>query len=140
VNAALWTPFVLAAGVGAQGQGANPAEREVRLSGADGFTATLALATGVGVWSVAAFQVRPELGCPELVALDDRGRATVRVSYSGKWTPHVAADDGRWLGTAAHGDVDPRCPGAELYVGGKSGTVYRIVPRDVLCGRGADGW
>lgn len=121
-------PLLLMAVV-AQAQDANPAEREVVLAGGRGFTATLAFATDVGVWSVVACQVRPELGCPELVALDDRGRATVLVSYSGKWTPQRALEDGRWLGAAAHGDVDPRRPGDELYVAGKSGNVYRIVPR-----------
>ena len=79
-----------------------------------------------GIWSVAAFPVFEQYASPEVVALDDRGRCLVFVSYSGKWTPKTIIEEGTWLGGLAHGDVDPRLPGAELYVGGKGGNLYQV--------------
>jgi hypothetical protein len=38
--------------------------------------------------------------------------------------------DGWWLGGLAHGDVDPRIPGKELYTGGKLGNLYQVLPHD----------
>ena len=66
-------------------------------------------------------------GSPEVVALDDEGRCTVLVSYSGRWSPVRAVHDGRWLAPVAHGDLDPEVPGPELYVGGERGNVYQVV-------------
>ncbi|MBL8761483.1 MAG: hypothetical protein JNL50_09295 [Phycisphaerae bacterium] len=82
----------------------------------------------VGVWTVECLPVFERFGCPEIVALDDKGRCTVLNSYSGKWTPWVAVQDGDWLGGIAHADVDPRRPGRELYVGGKRGNLYQLCP------------
>jgi hypothetical protein len=50
----------------------------------------------------------------------------VLVGYSGNWTPLRRIDDGRWLGGLAHGDVDPRVDGAELYTGGQAGNLYQL--------------
>jgi hypothetical protein len=83
---------------------------------------------GVGVWTVDAFQVFEQYASPEVVGLDDLGRCNVMVSYSGKWTPLRRVGDGKWLGGLAHGDVDPRVPGAELYAGGQLGNLYQLRP------------
>ncbi len=108
----------------------DPAQREVPLATlSDGWRARLLLDNGeVGIWTVEALQVFPQYASPEVVALDDAGRCHVLVSYSGKWTPVTRVHDGKWLGGIAHGDVDPRIPGNELYVGSQSGNLYQLVP------------
>ena len=83
---------------------------------------------GVGVWTVGAHQVFEQYASPEVIGLDDLGRCNVMVSYSGKWTPLRRVGDGKWLGSLAHGDVDPRVEGAELYVGGQLGNLYQLRP------------
>jgi hypothetical protein len=82
---------------------------------------------GVGIWTVASFNVFAQYGCPEVVGLDDKGRCIILVSYSGKWTPFKVIEDGLWLGGLTHGDVDPRIKGSELYTGGKKGNMYQVV-------------
>lgn len=106
----------------------NPPGGEVRLDGAGGFDAYLLNQGDAGIWTVESISFFPGHGCREVVALDDKGRCTILSNYSGKWTPWTVVHDGRWLGGIAHGDVDPRVPGAELYVGGQSGNLYQIRP------------
>jgi hypothetical protein len=106
----------------------DPAAGEVPLPAAAGFDAYLVHQGDVGIWTVKCLPVLKRYGCPEIVALDDRGRCTVLISYSGKWTPWLAVQDGQWLGGIAHADVDPRRPGKELYVGGQRGNLYQIWP------------
>ena len=106
----------------------DPAQQEVPLPCAEGWHASLVVdQEDVGIWTVEAYQVFEQYGAPELVGCDDRGRLVVLVSYGGKWTPLRVVEDGRWLGGLAHGDVDPRVPGAELYAGGQSGSLYQVV-------------
>jgi len=108
--------------------GGDPSQGVVPLSAQVGWEAFLALDNQpTGVWTVDSFPVFPQYGCPEVVGLDDQGRCHVLVSYSGKWTPTTVAHDGKWLGGLAHGDVDPRVAGAELYVGGQKGNLYQVV-------------
>ncbi len=102
--------------------------QEVRLPDSAGFDAYLVHASDVGVWTVQALPLLERYACSEIVALDDRGRCTVFVSYSGKWTPTVVLQDGAWLGAIAREDIDPRRQGKELYVGGKNGNLYQIAP------------
>lgn len=105
----------------------NPAAGEVSLGSRGGWDAYLLLDEGgVGVWTVRSYQVFEQFGAPEVVALDDQGRLTVLVPYSGTWTPLRAVHDGRWLGALAQGEVDPRVPGRELYAGGLRGNVYQV--------------
>jgi len=113
----------------AVGPVADPSAGEVRLPAAGGFDAYLVLRGDAGIWRVACLPVFERYGCPEIVALDDRGRCTVLVSYSGKWTPLLAVHDGQWLAAVALADVDPRRPGPELYVGGKRGNLYQVCPQ-----------
>lgn len=100
-----------------------------RVSGTRGdWRAELVLDRGtVGIWRVGAVPFLPRFGTPEVIALDDAGRCSVVVPYSGKWTALTAVEDGRWLGALACGDVDPRVPDAELYVGGQAGNLYQVV-------------
>jgi len=108
----------------------DPAAGEVPLPAAPGWEARLLLDRGsTGVWTVGAYPVFDAYGASEVVALDDEGRCTVLVSYSGKWTPLPRIHDGAWLGGLAHGDVDPRVEGAELYTGGRKGNLYQLVAR-----------
>jgi hypothetical protein len=106
----------------------DPAAAPVPLeAAADGWEASLLLDVGsTGIWTVKSFQVLDTLGQREVVGLDDRGRCWVLVGYSGNWTPLRRIDDGRWLGGLAHGDVDPRVAGAELYTGGQAGNLYQL--------------
>ena len=102
---------------------------ETLLAGAaEGWQASLVIDNGdTGIWTVDSFQVFPQYGCPEVVGLDDAGRCWILVSYSGKWTPRPLIGEGEWLGGLAHGDLDPRVPGAELYTGGRKGELYQVV-------------
>jgi hypothetical protein len=126
-------PFAwLAVLVSCQGVGpatsADPSKGEVPLPCAAGWEARLLLDNDdVGVWTVRAFPVFEQYAVPEVVGLDDRGRCHVLVSYSGKWTDNPRIQDGRWLGGLAHGDVDPRVAGSELYTGGQNGNLYQLV-------------
>jgi hypothetical protein len=107
----------------------NPRNGEVRIDAHGGWDGFVVWDTeGPGIWCVENIQVRPDLGCPEIVALDDDGRCTVLISYSGKWTPQHSVHSGTWLGPVVHGDFDPDVEGNELYVGGQSGSVYRVSP------------
>jgi phenolic acid decarboxylase len=106
----------------------DPRLNEVPLPAQNGWNAFLVLDNApTGVWTVEAFDVFAQHGSPEIVGLDDLGRAHICVSYSGKWTPTTVISDGKWLGGLAHGDVDPRIPGAETYTGSQQGNLYQIV-------------
>src|SRR5690606_14226605 len=63
---------------------------------------------------------------PEVIVADDQGRVHVLTVYSGAWTARSVQPDGQWLALAPPADVDPRVPGAEVYVAGKAGNVHRI--------------
>jgi hypothetical protein len=106
----------------------DPTQGEVPLPSADGWNAFLVHAADVGVWTVAVLPVFGLYGSPEIVGLDDLGRCTVLISYSGKWTPLQTVQEGEWFGPVVHADVDPAYAGRELYVGGKRGNVYQIRP------------
>ncbi|MFV1959292.1 MAG: hypothetical protein ACC662_07750, partial [Planctomycetota bacterium] len=106
----------------------DPREGEVPLPAAEGWQARLVLDNqGVGVWTVKSFPVFPQLACPEVVALDDRGRCLVLTNYSGKWAALETIREGVWLGGLAFGDVDPRIPGTELYTGSQTGNLYQVL-------------
>jgi len=105
------------------------AQHEVVLGERAGWIASLVLDLGpdTPLWTVGATKVFPQFGCDEVIGLDDKGHLHVLESYSGRWTDRTTIADPAWLGAFARGDVDPRVPGAELYVAGKSGNVYEVV-------------
>ncbi len=106
----------------------DPREGRVVLPGTAGWDASLVIDNkGVGIWTVDSFQVFDQYACPEVVGLDNDGRCHVLVSYSGRWTPITAVHDTKWLGGLAHGDIDPRTAGTEIYVGSQRGNLYQIV-------------
>jgi hypothetical protein len=83
----------------------DPRLKEVPLPAQNGWSAFLVLDNApTGVWTVEAFDVFAQHGAPEIVGLDDLGRAHICVSYSDKWTPTTVISDGKWLGGLAHGD------------------------------------
>jgi len=105
-----------------------PTEGEVVLPAAGGWHASLILDNGgIGVWTVKSFKIFPELACPEVVGLDDKGVCHVFIPYSGRWTPLTCIHDGKWLGGLAHGDIDPRIDGEETYTGSQRGNLYQVV-------------
>jgi len=112
----------------AAGDSKDPRDGRVTLPGMSGWDASLVIDNGdVGIWTVDSFQVFDQYACPEVVGLDNDGRCHVLVSYSGRWTPITAVHDTKWLGGLAHGDVDPRTKGSEIYVGSQRGNLYQIV-------------
>ncbi len=108
----------------------DPKDGEVPLAAPPGWHASLMLDNrGTGVWAIRAWSLFAKYGCPQVVGLDDAGRCTILVSYSGKWTPWQTVHDGQWLGAAARANLDASDPSPELYAGGQRGRVYRIDPR-----------
>jgi len=108
-------------------QAGDPAKAAVPLPAAAGWDAFLVMDNGdTGVWTVDAFRLFPQYGTPEIGGLDDQGRCLVLILYSGKRTPMILGHDGRWLGGLAHGDIDPRVDGCELYTGGQKGNLYQL--------------
>ncbi len=106
----------------------DPSKWEVALPASDGWNASLVLDNGTtGIWTVQAFPVFDMYATPEVVGLDDMGRCHILASYSGKWADLPTIHDFKWLGGLAHGDVDPRFPGAELYTGGQRGNLYQVL-------------
>lgn len=105
----------------------DPTQDEIALPAASGWHASLVLDQApVGVWTVGALKVFPQFACPEIAALDDKGRFHALWSYSGKWTPATAINDGKWLGGLAQADVDPRVPGPEIYTGSQNGNLWQV--------------
>lgn len=121
--------FLCAAGLPLAAQ--DPTQGEVPLPATADWHAFVAHQSDGGIWYVRAAQWLPQYGCPEILACDDKGRLTVLVSYSGKWTPHSVIPDNQWLALSDVAEVDPRIPGPEVYVAGRAGNVHRIhvVPR-----------
>ncbi|MBI4879842.1 MAG: hypothetical protein HY812_09320 [Planctomycetes bacterium] len=109
----------------------DPTQQEVRLPALSGWRASLVLEGDAGIWTAGAAKLLPRYGCPEVFALDDRGRLTVLVSDSGKWTPLSVLSDRAWLGAFAHLDLDPRRPGPEMYTGGQAGNLFQAVAHDL---------
>ena len=128
--AALLAPVCSCAAPGGARVDPDPRREVVPLpTEAEGWDASLVVDNEpAGVWTVGAFPFFAQYGSPEVIGLDDRGRCLVCVLYSGKWTPTPIIEDGKWLGGLAHGDVDPRIEGAELYTGGQNGNLYQVVP------------
>ncbi len=109
---------------------ADPAKAEVPLDCAKDWSAFLAYDSGgFGIWDVRCRQLQPRFACPEIIAFDDLGRATVLRSYSGKWTPMQTMQDGRWLAPNCWGEFDASREGPEMYTGGQRGHLYQIWPR-----------
>lgn len=112
----------------------DPSKAEVSLPALSGWNATLVLDQGpVGIWTVAEAKVFPAYACPEIAALDDRGRLHLLWSYSGKWTPVTTVNDGKWLGGFVHDDLDPRLPGPEIYTGSQNGNIFQVTTHEPLC-------
>lgn len=105
----------------------DPAKVEVILPAAVGWQANLIHNDDVGVWTVGAVKAFPLNGCPEVFALDDKGRCRILSCYSQRWTAWETVKDDEWLGSFAAVDLDPQVGETELYTGGKRGNLYRIV-------------
>lgn len=93
--------------------------------------ATTLWQSDVPVWSLLVEDLLPALPGPEIVALDELGRAPllfVPARFESRVVPWFTIMDGRWLGAAAFGDADPRREGSELYLAGGRGNLYQVVP------------
>lgn len=121
---------LLALGASASAQAAkppDPSKDEVVLPAAPGWQARLAFAGDVGIWTVGAVKCFEFNGCPELFALDDKGRCRILSNYSARWTPWETVMDHEWLGAFSAVDLDPKDRGVEMYTGGKRGNLFRIL-------------
>ncbi|MBL8696697.1 MAG: hypothetical protein JNJ88_21570 [Planctomycetes bacterium] len=98
------------------------------LGARSGWTAALVHDNGnIGIWTNGAVDCYPQYGALDAFGLDDKGHCILLTSYSGKWTPYQTVEDGEWLGSFSHVDLDPRRPGREIYTGGKRGNLYQIL-------------
>lgn len=126
--------FAYAMARGAEPQAATPApdvsKVEVVLPAAKGWQGRLIHQSDVGVWTVGSLKVFPLNGCPEVFALDDKGRCRILSCYSQRWTSWNTVEDFEWLGAFSEVDLDPKKLGVEMYTGGKRGNLYRIVAKD----------
>lgn len=113
----------------------DPTKDEVDLGSRAGWNASLVMDQGpVGVWTVMEVDAFPAYACNDIAALDDLGRLHLLWSYSGKWTPVTTVHDGKWLGGFVHGDLDPKLPGPEIYVGSQAGNVWEVTTHQpALC-------
>lgn len=84
-----------------------------------------------GVWYVQVASVVEQLGQPEVICCDDKGRFVVLTVYSGQWTEHAVTGDGLWLAPSRPADVDARVAGNELYAAGRGGSVFQVTRRDL---------
>jgi nickel transport system substrate-binding protein len=129
---ALLIAFSLARGAEPQAAttGHDPSKVEIVLPVASGWQARLIHKSDVGVWTVGSLKAFPLNGCPEVFALDDKGRCRILSCYSQRWTTWNTIEDSEWLGAFAEVDLDPKRSGVEMYTGGKRGNLYRIVAHD----------
>ncbi|MCB9877276.1 MAG: hypothetical protein H6835_06700 [Planctomycetes bacterium] len=110
-----------------EGPAQDPSKDEVPLPALSGWRASLVLDQGpVGIWALASLKAFPAYACPEIAALDDKGRLHLLWSYSGKWTPVSTVHDGSWLGGFVHDDLDPRRDGPEIYTGSQTGHLWQV--------------
>ncbi|MCB9834188.1 MAG: hypothetical protein H6807_17125 [Planctomycetes bacterium] len=65
-------------------------------------------------------------GSPQVVVMDEEGRTIILQGDSGKWAPHVVVQDEASMSAWAAGELDPRLPGAQIYLGGRSGRIFRV--------------
>jgi hypothetical protein len=120
-------PLAAAALVSVAGaQAVNPAPT---LPAAPGWRAELIHKSDAGVWYAHIDKVVDWYGANEVIAGDDKGRLLLLSVYSAQWTPQSVVCDGQWLAPTRSVDVDPRVAGREIYAGGRSGTIHRVVLR-----------
>lgn len=106
----------------------SPIDEQVWLGQSNGWDAYLVFDNNeIGIWTVQALDLVEQFGSLEIIGLDDKGHAHILTEYSGRWNPRTVVNDGKWLGGLAHGDVDPRIRGKEIYVGSQQGNLYQIV-------------
>lgn len=93
-----------------------------------GWTSTTLWESDSPVWSVFVDDILPGKAGREIVAMDDKGRATLLFMNNNESVPWTILMDGLWLGAAAFGDIEPEISGKELYLAGSRGNLYQVVP------------
>jgi len=91
------------------------------------WTARILYESDATIWSLFVADLLPPVAGPEVVVMDDRGRAALLESRGEGPAHWWLTMDGLWLGAAAFGDVDRARPGGELYLAGGRGNVYQVV-------------
>ena len=99
---------------------------ETSLEAAHGWSAQRVATAAGELTHIAAVDIFRTHGNRELVALDRRGICWMLLDDGGEWLVREAVHDGRPLAALGHGKVDPRVAGPGTFVGGESGTLYRI--------------
>jgi len=97
---------------------------ERSLPAAEGWEAWALPPAGAGLTRVAALDLAEDTRSPELVALDERGRCWILARSGARWSARPGLHDPDALLALAHANVDPRTPGRETLVGGRSGNLY----------------
>lgn len=100
-------------------------DSEGALAAAPGWSAAPVHESDSGIWTTGALKCFPRHGFPELFALDDAGRCTLLVGYSGQYTAVLALQDREWLGALEPLALERPKGEPELYAGGKRGLLYQ---------------
>jgi len=97
----------------------------VHLAAASGWTARqLMPRTEVAVTRVAVIDIFPDRPDPAIVALDELGRCWIIAREQDGWSARETVHDRGGLTALARGDIDPRTPGSETFMGGSAGNLY----------------
>ena len=96
------------------------------LSTAVGWTATLVHESDSGIWNTGTLKCFPQYGYPEVYALDDKGRCTILVGYSGAFSANLPFQEREWLGDLEALALERPEGEPEFYTGGKRGNLYQV--------------
>lgn len=92
---------------------------------AAGWEATLVHESDSGIWNTGLLKCFPQYGFPEIYALDDKGRCSILVGYSGTYATNLALQDREWLGALEPVGLEMPAGEPEFYTGGKRGILYQ---------------
>jgi len=93
---------------------------------AAGWSATLVHESDSGIWNTGTLKCLPQYGYPEVYALDDKGRCTILVGYSGAFSANLPFQEREWLGDLEALQLERPAGEPELYTGGKRGNLYQV--------------
>lgn len=79
-----------------------------------------------GIWNTGTLKCLPQYGYPEVYALDDKGRCTILVGYSGAFSANLPFQEREWLGDLEALQLERPEGEPELYTGGKRGNLYQV--------------
>lgn len=99
---------------------------EGALHAAAGWNVTLVHESDGGIWNTGTLKCFPQYGYPEVYALDDKGRCTILVGYSGTFGANLPFQEREWLGDLEALALERPQGEPEFYTGGKRGNLYQV--------------